>query len=127
MQTHGCLRLLAVVTGFGLASLAAQAQTAPVQGKLISATTQISGISTVVTVYTTPSSGHFILTQFCTGGFGTLSGKTFGSIASCPGSLGPGANPPPCISFYPGFPLPTHEKIHCTGAGFCSIAGVIEP
>jgi hypothetical protein len=127
MQRHGFLRLLAVVTGFGLANLAAHAQTAPVQGKLVSASTQTSAQSKV-TIYTTPSSGHFVLTQFCAGASASLSGKTFGSIAS----TGPGLStnlPLPCISFNPGFPLPTHEKIECTtgGSSFCSIVGVIEP
>jgi hypothetical protein len=122
MQARGLLRSVTAAIAFGALSLAAHAQTAPVQGKLVSASKQVKGPSG--TVYTTPSSGHFVLVQACADNGITLAGRTFGFIGFTDSTTG-------CISFTPGFPLPQHEPIYFTGGGShltsVSIVGVIEP
>ena len=93
----------------------ALAQTVPLHGTIVSASTSVAASSSA-TVFTTPAHGSFVLTQFCGSGT-TLSGVTFGFIA-----------PAGCYSFSPGYALPASEVLKCTAggsAGACSISGIL--
>jgi hypothetical protein len=114
MQARELLWPVTAAIVVGAVTLTVHAQTAPVHGKLISASTQLPAQSTA-TIYTTPASGHFILTQFCAGQFASLSTGTSGSIAVA--GVSSQLASPPCVSFNPGFPLPAREKSNArTGA-----------
>jgi hypothetical protein len=98
------------------------------QGKFVTATAQLSGADDTQTVYTTPTSGDFILTQICvspsvTGGI-RLDASGFGSIAHL-GVAGHG-----CQTFSVGVLLPRGSPITCStfaeasaGSYFCAISG----
>ncbi len=99
-------------------------------------------------VFTTPATGTFILTQFCTpvvtvGSHGntlqtfaaSLHGSTFGEIPGIPNALGDtGTVPIPsssCATYAPGIALPPNEDLTCTQpngsplAGRCVITGIL--
>jgi hypothetical protein len=78
-------------------------------------------------VYTTPSNGDFILTQFCAGpnAFGgvQLEAANFGTIAET-------ENGAACYTFTPGVSIPPNSELTCSTAGFhkttyfCTISGI---
>jgi hypothetical protein len=124
---------LCLALGILVASSAAHAQAFPLKGTMVSAS--ITSTSSVAsTIYTTPTTGHFVLmgigalndpagglTQFSATGWGSL-----GSI--CPGCNTQGAKPYQ-ISFDPGVALPAGTSIQCVTAGAapdCYIMGVLE-
>jgi hypothetical protein len=130
---------LAIVVAFGPH---AEAQTVPLTGKIVSAS------STNGTIFTTPQSGtKFVLTQWCTNiaaaapGEVVLFGSSFGFIAMIEGlysDIG-NAGQASCVSFSPGYVMPFRETISCTNlilvgtVGLddvtipCSISGVASP
>jgi hypothetical protein len=98
---------------------------------LVAASTTLSGPKqTRTVVYTTPTTGDFILTQVCTspvnGGI-RLDASNFGGIAHV------GSSGSSCQTFTPGVILPKAAAITCTAneavtAGdFCMITGVLVP
>jgi hypothetical protein len=101
-------------------SAAARAQTAPLAGQLMSAGTAV-GASSTATALTTPSSGHFVLTQACGGSSMQLAGSTFRLIATMTSDV-------LCYPFSVGYALPANEAIRCTnplsGSPWCSVSGV---
>ena len=125
MRGRLCLGILAGVIGFGLLNTAARAQSVPIIGQIFSASITVapSGSSAV---FTTPSFGHFILTQFCAFTEMDLDGITsFGFIATVGSSSSFS-----CDSFNPGFALPPSQVLECvnltTTASSCSISGILE-
>lgn len=92
-------------------------QTVPLRGRIISASINSAAPAVMVT---TPKTGAFVLTQFCTTYQGGLTGSSVGGIVSF--SVPNGS--PPCASFNPGYALPPNEQIICQGQ--CSISGVLE-
>jgi hypothetical protein len=126
VRQKGLLPILGAIVGIGLlANIAASAQMVPVQGKIVSAGV-VFYPSFVKQIYTTPKSGHFILTMFCGSSGGTLFVGSIQNIDEIIAEIPTSA----CVSFYPGFPLPQNKNLVCeTQPGpnsFCSIIGVIE-
>ena len=103
----------------------ARSGTFPIEGKIVSASTSVTEASTA-TVFTTPDSGHFILTVFCSNSSSAF-GSTFGFIVGfAPSNLSAHAH---CHAFNPGVALPRREAILCegeTGASYCNISGILE-
>ena len=94
----------------------------------VSASAELSGPSETETVMTTPATGDFILTQFCssdvTGGI-RLAATGLGGIAHTSGVTAL------CYTFTPCVFLPTNSAITCStssgassGSYFCMIAGL---
>jgi len=127
---------LAALIGF---CLRADAQSLPLSGKIISASS-VSGNN----IFTTPQSGtKFVLTQWCVElkqvdsgvGSAVLTGSTFGFIAEIQGLYSTSGNPgkAACVSFSPGYVMPLRESISCsvqpvepsTIGVTCSISGVL--
>jgi hypothetical protein len=127
MKLRLVLPLVAVILAFG-AITNAQAQQIPRQGTLESASTNVRANSTA-TVFTTPSTGHFILTMACTSSPSLLlSGSTFGFIAAINQTL-PAVGY--CTSFALGYAIPQSEAIQCQNTArshsiSCSVSGVLE-
>jgi hypothetical protein len=127
--------ILAGVIGFGPLNTVARAQHFPIEGEIVSASASLAALSppntTSATVFTTPGSGHFLLTEFCGGPLITnLLGNTFGPIVD-----GPISNDQilPCLAFHPGVALPKREAIICNNIesppivnSNCSISGILE-
>ncbi len=129
---------LAVLIAFGLR---ADAQSVPLSGKIVSASSRAS--VTGNNVFTTPQSGtKFVLTQWCVelnqaaqAGNAILTGSTFGFIAEIQGAYIISAENPgkaACVSFSPGYVMPFRETISCaeqsleySGGVTCSISGVL--
>ena len=89
-------------------------------GEIVSASATAS-VGTA-TVLTTPSTGSFILTQFCTtAGFSVLSGSSFGQIVGSH-TLSDLA----CTRYEPGVALPQNEVLTING-GSVTITGVLQP
>ncbi len=93
------------------------------------ASTELVGPNQTQTVFTTPTRGDYILTQFCgspvSGGI-RLDGTGLGGIAHTAQD--------PCVTFTPGAILPKGAAINCStssaappGSHFCSITGVTRP
>jgi hypothetical protein len=116
------LSIVALALCIAINNRTASAQSFPLLGRVISNGTNVSATSTA-TVFTTPSSRHFVLTQFCGGSSMILSGGTFGNVASL-------TTDRLCYSFNPGYAMPQNEAIQCTnpisGGSWCSISGVSE-
>jgi hypothetical protein len=119
--------ILAGVIGFGPLNTVARAQHFPIEGEIVSASASLAALSppstTSATVFTTPASGDFILTEICTSGNLNLSGSTFGTIAALQESG--------CVAFQPGMALPQREQIICVGflgesENYCRITGILE-
>jgi hypothetical protein len=130
MRTWTCVAILAVSISFGLLNSSARAQTAPVSGTIVSASVDTPRVG-YATVYSTPSSGNFVLTQFCAGvnlDTTTGSGITLDDLQT--------GNPiaflaaGKCESFEPGYAIPPSHNLICRSrqgpAAFCSISGVLE-
>jgi hypothetical protein len=129
VRQKSLLPILGAIVGIGLlANIAASAQTLPVQGKIVSAGIVFTSPFSSLTkqIYTTPKSGHFILTMFCGSSGGVLFVGSIHNIDEIIAEIPTSA----CVSFYPGFPLPQNKNLVCeTESGpnpFCSIIGVIE-
>jgi hypothetical protein len=130
------LGILAGVIGFGLLNTAARAQSFPMEGKIVSASANLSLLVALpfsAPVYTTPNYGNFILTQFCAFGLTTLSAGT--SYIATTGNILPLVlqSADNCYSFKPGFALPRNQVLTCTLTplvavlgSFCSISGILE-
>lgn len=99
---------------------------------LVTASTPLSGPSNTRTVYQTPASGDFTLTQFC------VSPLASGGIRLNAGSLGTiahlGVGGDSCQTFSPGIVLPPDTAVTCStsslasrGSYFCTIAGLLAP
>lgn len=89
-------------------------------------------------LFTTPATGVFLLTQFCTfidagSGRPSLRGNTFGEI---PGpvrlfaiSQGVGGGNSNCVTYTPGIALPPNEELFCdvgsNPSGRCVITGIL--
>ncbi len=123
-----CVAVLAVAVCIPILSSEGRAQTAPLIGKVTSASTASSGAR--ATVYTTPTTanGSFILTQFCASPGGTVlnggAGAFFIAIVPLSGS-------PSCVSLTPGYAVPASTALTCLGPSSstpftCSISGVTE-
>ena len=96
--------------------------------RLVTASAALSRPNETEIVFTTPPTGDFILTQFCTnpvtGGM-LLAAVRLGGIAQTnPGNL--------CYNFQPGFIMPQGSAITCatsafaeTSSHFCTIAGLL--
>jgi hypothetical protein len=116
--------LFSGVIALGLLNTSARAQSFPITGRIRSASTTLAKSSNA-TVFMTPATGHFILTQACGGGSMILSADTFGLIAAMTTDV-------LCYSFNPaGFALPQGEAIVCTNplsvsTSWCSISGILE-
>jgi collagen triple helix repeat protein len=116
-------------------------------GQILSTGVDVSPSSSA-TVFTTPATGTFILTQFCTpvvtlGVNGntlqtfaaSLQGRTFGRIPGIPLALGDtGSVPIPsssCTTYAPGIALPPNEELTCSQPpgsplkGRCVITGIL--
>lgn len=95
-------------------------------GQVVSASATIPQFGDPVTAYTTPSTGNFVLTQFCVvPAFAKLSGSSFGAIVG----VGSGSDPS-CTSYGPGLALPTNETITLSSNGAAAnvtITGVLQP
>jgi len=95
--------------------------------RLVTASAALRSPNETQTVFTTPSTGDFVLTQFCsdpvTGGM-LLAAARLGAIAQTgAGNL--------CYSFQPGFIMPQGAAITCAtstfaenASHFCTIAGL---
>ena len=93
----------------------------------VSATESLTGPSETVTVYTTPETGNFILTQLCVGpanGGIRLAANGFGPIAHT-------SFQDYCQIFSPGFVVPPNSAMTCSttaaaeaGDHFCTISGM---
>jgi hypothetical protein len=123
MRGRLCLTILAAIIGFGPLSTAARAQSLPLLAQIVSAGTTVPSSGTA-TVFTAPSHGNFILTQFCAGIAGmTLSGV--GYIASIED------NPTGCVTFNPGFAVPQNQALECANVQAfpvgCSVTGYTVP
>jgi hypothetical protein len=128
--------ILAGVIGFGPLNTVARAQHFPIEGEIVSASASLAAPSppntTSATVFTTPASGHFILTEYCASGYDlNLSVGTFGTIAAqiaTPGEHASGGSG--CVAFQPGMALPQREQIICVSflhsEGYCRITGILE-
>jgi hypothetical protein len=92
------------------------------------ASINITGPSDTETIYTTPASGDFILTEFCASlqpdGGVLLSAAGLGGIAQ----TGPTTS---CFTFTPGLSIPKGSAVSCStasgaspGSYFCMISGV---
>ena len=99
-----------------------------IQGaQIISATASLSGSDQTQTVYITPDTGEFLLTQFCVspvnGGI-RLAASGFGPIAHTGGAM--------CYTFSPGVIVPKNSTMTCSTTGyadsgdyFCTISGLL--
>jgi hypothetical protein len=119
-------RSLLLVPALAFAGLTnARAQSVPLTGKIVSESSRSIASGGSATVYTTPTAGHFVLTQVCSYKPG-VSGNTFGLIAS---TIEQG-DTNPCVSLSPGYALPAREVISCQNvnpnSNECSISGVME-
>ena len=96
--------------------------------RLVTASTQLFRANETQVVYTTASTGDFVLTQFCASpvnGGVLLSAVRLGGIAQTTAtSL--------CYNFQPGFIMPQNAAIICgtsasadPGNYFCTIAGLV--
>jgi hypothetical protein len=98
-------------------------------GRIVSATTTLSGPNDAQVAYTTSAKGDFILTQLCTSpvnGGVLLSASGFGGIAHTGSEL--------CYTFTPGVSVPKDSQLVCSttqhaepGPHFCTISGVKSP
>ena len=96
--------------------------------KLVTASTNVSAPSDTQTVYTTPATGDFILTQVCVGaanGGIQVSAASLGTVAL----VAPGT----CERFE-GMIMPASSAITCStgadaaeGTYFCTISGLLSP
>ena len=95
--------------------------------QLVSATVSLSGPNQTQTVFTTPDTGEFVLTQLCVspvnGGI-RLAATGFGAIAHTGDTM--------CSIFNPGVILPKSSAITCSttsdpidGDYFCAISGLL--
>lgn len=95
-------------------------------GEIVSASATMALSGPAVTVLTTPSTGSFILTQFCQiPGTAVLSGSSFGTIVGSGGG-----SEATCTSYSPGLALPQDEELvaYANGqAGHVTITGVLQP
>jgi hypothetical protein len=109
-----------------LASTPAMAQVikkGTLSGKIVSAAVEVAP-TTAATVYTTPATGFFILTQVCV--------QDRSEMAVRGATLGPLVTDDRCTTYTPGVALPRNEVITCanndaTPTGACSITGVLSP
>ncbi len=95
--------------------------------QIVSATVSFSGPDQTQTVYTTPETGEFLLTQFCVGpanGGIRLAVTGFGPIAHTGSEM--------CYAFNPGVIVPKNSAITCSttqyaesGDYFCAISGLL--
>lgn len=83
-------------------------------GEIVSASAVMASTQTGVTVYTTPATGEFVLTQICvsysgslTGYYGLLQGSTVGPLAS--GAAGSTSGK--CTEYFPGLSIPPNEAL----------------
>jgi hypothetical protein len=123
MRRQLCFGLVAGVIAFGVLNTSARAQSFPISGRILSASTNVAASSNA-TVFTTPATGHFVLTQTCGGSQMIVSANSFGLIASMSTDV-------LCDSFNPvGYALPQGEAIQCTNplgvSSWCSISGILE-
>lgn len=94
-----------------------------VAGEITSASLSLSANQTA-TVLTTPGSGKFVVTTFCSTSDQTiLQGLDFGFIAEIPESPADS-----CITFAPGVAVPQDEELQCRNvdnfAVSCQVSGV---
>jgi hypothetical protein len=99
-----------------------------IQGaQLVTATASLSGPEQTQTVYTTPETGEFVLTQLCVspvnGGI-RLAVTGFGQIAHTGDAM--------CTTFNPGMIVPKKSTMTCStttyadsGEYFCTISGLL--
>ena len=96
---------------------------------LVSASTPLGLAILPETVYTTSTTGDFVLTQFCAGSSGTrLAAVGLGGIAQTTATT-------LCYTFQPGLIMPKGAPITCTTTEFvvtitntfCMIAGLLRP
>jgi hypothetical protein len=121
LMTH----LVAVIAFVALNSIVAWTAevTGAVTGRLVSYSIDTPS-GGQANVWTTPSTGEFILTQHC--GFSVnLFGSTFGRIS------GNYFDATGCKTFSPGIVLPANETLTCVmdnnySDGFCLITGIIQ-
>ncbi len=105
---------LLVLLLFATAVAAQEVINSTVSGTLISASAIVPALSSV-TVFTTPGTGAFILTQFVSNAT-SLRGSTFGPIL--------------IATYFPGVALPQGEALICrnevTFPGACMVVGVVQ-
>lgn len=106
-------------------------RTYPDTAVLVTASTPLSGPRQTQTVYTTPATGDFILTQACTS---PVNGGIRFDVINLGGIAHVGSSGSLCQTFTPGVVLPKASAITCTtndaasaGSYFCMITGVLVP
>jgi hypothetical protein len=121
-STTFSLVLIALLVIGSVATRAAEV-TGAVTGRLVSYSVETPS-GGQANVWTTPSTGEFILTQHC--GFSVnLIGSSFGKIS------GNFFDATGCKIFSPGIVLPANEALTCImdnnyGDGFCLITGILQ-
>jgi hypothetical protein len=120
---------MAMIAALTLASAGVEAQTIKgggLNGQVLTAGVAVPANSSA-TVFTTPASGFFILTQVCSGFASCIGNLTVAGLGSIPAADNNGGS---CQSFAPGLALPQNTAVscanRCTSQGAtCLITGVV--